>query len=641
MGVDVAVRDGRLVRGGEPWFPVGVNYHPGSVGVAWLHDWRPDEIAADLDGMAAAGLDVVRVFAYWADLEPTLGRHDPAVLDRLRSFGALAAARGIGVVASVLTVWMNGQRFAPPWFGDRHLWRDPVALERSEAVAGAVAGAFAASGAAVVYDLGDEIPHFDPRSFDLTPDEVAAWQHRMAAAVRAAHPGAPVLQANEASAVFARHPFGPDNHRGLDLCGLHGFPLWGPRSIGGHASPLASRLVPFLVRYARAHGAVLVDEIGAYLASPATTAAHLRATLPAVAAAGAAGVIAWSWTDVTAPGRPFDERPSERRTGMVDGAGRRRPALDALDELATAAPTLWARATTPPAPVALYVPERARAPERTYLQASTPDGLALFHADVLAARAHLPVELTRTPGPQHRLIVSPSAGRLTERDIATLHRAVHGGATLLVTLGDPLHGFPGPDLTGVELVDFTPGHRHGELAFEGTTYPLRWQAGARAAVVAAPGAHMVARFPDGSPALTRFRVGRGEVWLLAAPVEAQLDDPDAFDPDALADPGAVPWHRLYRRIAEEAGATAGLPWCDEPDVDLHPLLLDDRPLVVAVNHTAIPVRTRVTGEGWLAGRVLELDPKSAVTLFADADADAAEAERGATESADQEKEVAR
>ncbi|HEV7759364.1 MAG TPA: hypothetical protein VGO78_10255, partial [Acidimicrobiales bacterium] len=221
MGVEVAVRDGRLVRGGEPWFPVGVNYHPGSVGVTWLHDWRPDEIATDLDGMAAAGLDVVRVFAYWADIEPTLGRHDPAVLDRLRTFGALAAARGIGVVASVLTVWMNGQRFAPPWFGDRHLWRDPVALERSEAVAGAVAEAFAASGAAVVYDLGDEIPHFDPRSFDLAPDEVAAWQHRMAAAVRAAHPGAPVLQANEASAVFARHPFGPDNPGGLDLCGLH------------------------------------------------------------------------------------------------------------------------------------------------------------------------------------------------------------------------------------------------------------------------------------------------------------------------------------------------------------------------------------------------------------------------------------
>jgi hypothetical protein len=549
------------------------------------------------------------------------------VLDRLRRFGAMAAERGIGVVASVLTVWMNGQRFLPPWFGDRHLWRDPVALERSEAVAGGVAAAFAAAdpAAAVVYDLGDEIPHVDPRSFDLEPDEVVAWQHRLAAAVRAGHPGAPVLQANEASAVFARHPFGPDNAGGLDLAGLHGFPLWGPRAIGGHASPLASRLVPYLVRYARAHGAVLVDEIGAYLASPETTAAHLRATLPAVAAAGAAGVIAWSWTDSAAPGRPYDERPSERRTGVVDGDGRPRPALGVLRDLADRAPALWARARSPrPAPVALFVPERARAPERTYLQASTPDGLALFHADVLAARAHLPTELTRTPGPQHRLIVSPSAGRLTERDIAALHRAVHGGATLLVTLGDPLHGFPGPELTGAELVDFTPGRHHDRFTWDDTVFPLRWEAGARAAVVAAPGAHMVARFPDGSPALTRRRVGRGEVWLLVAPVEAQLDDPSAFDlaPGATdaggADggDGAVPWHLFYRRIAEEAGATAGLPWCSEPDVDLYPIEVDGHPAVVAVNHTAAPVRTRIEGDAWPAGRVLDLGAKSSLVLHA-------------------------
>ena len=53
-----------------------------------------------------------------------------------------------------------------------------------------------------------------------------------------------------------------------------------------------------------------------------------------------------------------------------------------------------------------------------------------------------------------------------------------------------------------------------------------------------------------------------------------------------------------------------------------------------MNHTAAPVRTRVAGDGWLAGRVLELEPKSAVTLFADAS-------RGAAGAADKEKEVAR
>ena len=68
------------------------------------------------------------------------------------------------------------------------------------------------------------------------------------------------------------------------------------------------------------------------------------------------------------------------------------------------------------------------------------------------------------------------------------------------------------------------------------------------------------------------------------------------------------------RIA--AGATAGLPWCDEPDVDLHPLRVDGADVVVAVNHTAAPVRTRIEGNAWPAGELLELGPKSAHTFFA-------------------------
>lgn len=604
MGVEV--RGERLWRDGSPWFPVGVNYHPSSVGVRWLRSWRPDEIAADLDQMAQADLDCVRVFAYWADLEPALGRHEPAVLDRLERFAAMAHDRGIAVVASVLTVWMNGQRFLPPWWGDRHLWRDPVAVERAEAAATAVASALRASGAAVLYDLGDEIPHVDPRSFELSPGEVDAWLRRMAGAVRKEHPGAVVLQANEASAVFARHPFGPDNLGDLDLCGLHGYPLWGPRSIAGHHSPLASRLVPFLVRYGQAYAPVLVDEIGAYLASPQTTADHLRATLPAVAAAGATGVLAWSWTDISAPGRPFDERPSERTTGVIDGWGVPRPALAVLTSLARQVRELWAVAERPPRPVALFVPERARAPECTYLQDTTPDGLALFHAAVLCSRAHLPADVTRVPGEQHRLVICPAPGRLTERDLTTLATAVRGGATLLVSLGDPLHGFPGPTLTGVDLVDFAPGPRHARFVFDGVSYPLRWADGARAAVVAArPGTTVEARFDNGQPALTRHRVGAGEVWLLAAPLEAQLDDPEHME--------AAPWHRLYRTVAQLAGATEGEPYCDAPDVELDQLVVDGQRVLVAVNHAAASVTTRLEGDRWPAGETLELGPKSAET----------------------------
>lgn len=600
------VRGGRLHRDGEPWFPVGVNYHPSRSGVRWLVEWSEPDVTADLDAIAAADLDCIRIFAYWADLEPRPGAHDPAVLERLMRVGELAAERGLAVVCSINTVWMNGERFLPEWLAGRDLWRDPVALEHATAAATAIAEALAATGVTVLFDLGDELPHVDPRSFDLTRDEVGAWQERLAGALRRARPGSLVLQANEASAVFGRHPFGPDNQAGLDLVGLHGFPLWGPASIGSHASPLASQLVPFLVRYARANGAVLVDEIGAYLAGPEVAARHLHASLPAVAAAGAGGVLAWSWSDVTAPGRPFAERPSERSTGVVDARRRPRPTLAALSALAREARHVWARSATPPAAVALYVPERARAPERTYLQAAAPAGTALFHADVLCTRAHLPRELTTSPAPHHRLIVCPSASRLTERDRTLLHDAVQHGATLLVTLGDPLHGFPGRALTGVELVDFCPGTRHGGLVVDGTRYPLRWAAGQRAAVVEAVDAEVLAWFDGGTPALTRRRLGRGEVWFLAAPFEAQLDDPDHID--------AAPWHRLYARVAAGLAGLADRPSCGAQDVELAPLVVDGQRRLLVVNHGTARVVTVLTGASWPAGETIDLAAKSASLL---------------------------
>lgn len=73
-------------------------------------------IAADLGAVSDAGFDLVRVFLFWRDVEPELGRYDEAVLDRLVWFVEEARTHGLKVLCSVLTVWMNGQLFEPDWF---------------------------------------------------------------------------------------------------------------------------------------------------------------------------------------------------------------------------------------------------------------------------------------------------------------------------------------------------------------------------------------------------------------------------------------------------------------------------------------------------------------------------------------------
>jgi len=598
------LRDGRLWRDGEPWFPVGVNYHPSSTGIALWRSFPEAEIATDLEAMASAGLTLVRIFVYWADLEPLAGEVAVEVLERVRRFCQLAAANRLAVMISALTVWMNGQRFFPPWLRGRNLWTDPLARERGKVAVRAIAEAGAASGAVLAYDLGDEIPHADGRSSRLSTAEVAAWQQELGDAVRAGDPGALVTQANEASAVFGHCPFGPDNGAGLDFVSIHGYPWWAPRSVGSHRDATASQFASFLTSYARAFQPVLVDEIGAYVAGPEVTAAHLRASLPSLAAAGALGAVVWSWKDIDAPGPPYDQRPTERHTGLLDRDGVARPALASVTGFAREAATVWSQAKRRAAPVGIFVGELARFEDESYLDTGSVPNLAVFHAFVLCRRAHLPAEITAAPGPHHRLIICPSPNRLTERDDEVLRGAVLAGATLLATVGDPATGVIGAELSGVEVDDFVDGRRHQCFTFAGDTYDLRWPPHARAAVLRTLDAEVLARFGDSSPAFTRSRFHAGTVWLLNAPIERLLAD--AGD---LAD---CRWTGLYRGVAESAGVVAPIR-VDSAELEVQLLDIGGQERTLVVNHAWGSVEATLT-EGPGAGEILCISGKSSLLL---------------------------
>jgi hypothetical protein len=77
----------------------------------------------------------------------------------------------------------------------------------------------------------------------------------------------------------------------------------------------------------------------------------------------------------------------------------------------------------------------------------------------------------------------------------------------------------------------------------------------------------------------------------------------------------VPWHRLYRRIAERPAPPPDCRGATSPTSTSTRCSARRRPLVVAVNHTAAPVRTRCEGDALAGRRVLELRPKSADTFF--------------------------
>ncbi len=573
--------NGRLTCEGRPFFAIGANYHPSRAGCRYWHEWDPDRIDDDLRAMAAAGLNAVRVFLFWADFEPQEGTYDRRMFERLTWLVSQARRRGIGCVPSLLTLWMNGQVFDLPWRSGRSLWADEAMVERAAGFAEAVAGAVAGSGNVIAYDLGDELPQA-PALGSAETDVAGAgrWRARLAAAIRDADPGAMVMQANDLSTALSGGPFSLRHRAPLDLSAAHAFATWAPFEIESHGSEKATHLAPFLVRLAAAFGPPFVDELGCYGASEEVTAGYLRTVLPAAAANGALGVFVWCWQDVASTAPPYALRPGERLVGLRHADGRPKAALRALGDFAAGAPA-WAASRPVPAPVAVYVPEVFGEALHSYLDAGA-DWSGLFYAYVLSKRAHLPVELTNEPHEGHRLVICPSVPHVTQADLDRLRSHCHRGGVVYYSPGTYHNGFGGRDLFGVELVDFTRDTRGRErLEWDGRRYDLAAGAASDPAPVIRPaGCRVLGTFADGSVALTAHAVGAGTALYLNAPYEAGLNRPYALD-------GRCP-EALYRRLAHLAGVEP-LIACGHPELEVQPVLRNEEVHVVLVNHGSEPV----------------------------------------------------
>ncbi|QES46712.1 hypothetical protein DEJ50_01420 [Streptomyces venezuelae] len=597
--------DGVPHRDGRPFFSVGCNYHPSRTGCDYWREWDPQALDADFRAMAALGFNTVRFFVFWSDFEPEEGRYDPVMTERLRELARLAHRHGLLCLPSLLTIWMNGQLFDPPWRRGRDLWHDADMAERQRAFVHHIAASLHAEPNIFAYDLGDEVIHVDPAaSATVDPAGARAWWALLANAVRAADPGTLVLQANEGSAVFGRHAFRPEHAEPLDLVGLHGFPVWTPFGIEAVSAPKATSYLPHLVRRGRAHAPVYVDEMGSYGCDEATAAGYLRAAAHSAFAAGAVGTAVWCWQDFTTERKPYALRPGERLVGLLDAAGRQKPAMAEYRAFARRVTTGELAGFRPlPAEVGIFLPERTAGPESGYLAgpeaASGAGETAAFVADLLLQQAHLPHEFLGRTGPEpgrHTLVVCPSVRQLSLADRRRLERYVEAGGVLLYTTGDLLGGAGDEHLFGIRIKDFTRRSADQDrIGWAGVDLPVEWPPGP-IPVIDAAGAEVLAAYPGGAPALTRHRRGRGTAYYLNAPLEERLGAPYRLE--------EAPWHRLYAAIAEAHGIRPALS-ADDPRVETTVLERGPERCGVVINHAPLPVRTVLRRAGTAERLTLE------------------------------------
>ncbi|MFG2824820.1 glycosyl hydrolase [Kitasatospora sp. NPDC048365] len=255
----------------------GVNYTPSQ---GWFHHWLdfdPDSVRADLDSIAALGLDHVRVFPLWPLFQPNRTLIRPRAVEQLAELVDAAAERGLDVAVDGLQGHLSSFDFEPSWIRSwhrRNMFTDPDVVDAQAAYLGTLAAALADRPNFLGMTVGNEVdqfsgdPHPDPDR--ATPEQVEAWLRRMVGACERGAPGRMHLHASyDAAWYLDEHPFTPWHSARIGaVTAIHSWVFNGTAQRYGGRSAASEGHAAYLVELSKAwardpHRPVWLQEVGA------------------------------------------------------------------------------------------------------------------------------------------------------------------------------------------------------------------------------------------------------------------------------------------------------------------------------------------------------------------------------------------
>ncbi len=369
-------------------FRLGVNYWPRRKAMYWWSDFDPIEVADEFDVIAAAGMDVVRIFLLWDDWQPEPDVVSGECLDHLGVVGDVAAARGLGLDVTFFTGHMSGPNWAPRWLldpaagypsphvrqvvsrggvvntGYRNPYHDPVALDASRLLLDTVVRAYQDHPAVWMWNLGNE-----PDLFAQPHSDAAGrtWVREMTERIKQIDPIHDVTCGLHTANLFENTGLRVDQvFAQTDQAVMHGYPMYIPWA----RYPLDPDFMPYLcaLTASLAAKACLAEEWGGctnpdadestvwewtaygsprrqFMAGESELSAYVGAVLPRLVEVGATGAMLWCFADY-AP-ELWDRPPCdphgakhERHFGMVRPDGSLKPHVEVLRDFAGTRPVV-------------------------------------------------------------------------------------------------------------------------------------------------------------------------------------------------------------------------------------------------------------------------------------------------------------
>ncbi|MEV7178034.1 glycosyl hydrolase [Kitasatospora sp. NPDC093679] len=334
----------------------GVNYTPSR---GWFHHWldfEPDEVRADLDSIAALGLDHLRVFPLWPLFQPNRTLIRPRAVEQLVALADAAAERGLDVAVDGLQGHLSSFDFLPAWtttWHRRNLFTDPEVIDGQRAYLRTLAAALADRPNFIGMTVGNEIdqfsghPHPDPDR--ITPAQAEAWLHRMLTACEEGAPGRLHLHAAYDAAWYRDgHPFTPSHAARIGTAtAVHSWVFNGTAQRHGPEAAATGQHAAYLVELSKAwaddpHRPVWLQEVGAPAPHiPAGRAAAFARTTVANAldCPDLWGITWWCSHDVDRALADFPEL--EYGLGLLTNARETKPAGAAVAALAAEVRVEW------------------------------------------------------------------------------------------------------------------------------------------------------------------------------------------------------------------------------------------------------------------------------------------------------------
>jgi len=608
-------------------FCLGVNYWPRHRGINMWKDWHPEEIDQEFGEMESLGINTVRMFLVWEDFQPvkewlggrqktviktsfvhdehaTIEDHpsmvDPVMIGRFEQMLDLAQKHNLMLMPAFLTGWMSGVDIVPSFATRCNTYTDPRLLRYEVLYARHLAEHFRGHPAIIAWDLGNEQNNVDDCP---SMDAAWVWTNYLVTTLKRHDPDRPVtsgmhgLGMSRYGGSTGHKPWQiQDVAESCDFTTPHPYPGFYRECVDDPLSIRPTLLATFLSRLYSGIGGkpAMCQEYGSLgqtHMSDDVAAAFGRVTMHSCLVNEDLGAIWWRHTDFTCiQDLPHDGSQMESDgLGMFDETGKAKPIAREYKKMAELLRKIrFPNFTAEPARAAIVVPFREGVPE---------DQSKVFMAFILCKQAGINADIIRPESDYsaYDLIIAPSLTTHKPFRVSDWQRMLaraEEGATLYASYDNCSLRNMGKAF-GVKINMKTKPRSHARFleflkgfgSFK-QDEKLTLQGSANWTLDTEPAeADVIACNPEGCPALTVHRYGKGKTVLCLEPLERLLIGvPHVFEESQS--------YRVYEALKAVAGIDAGVRM-GHPFIERTLHSMSDARILTVINHSAAPAEAKV------------------------------------------------